>query len=61
MSDDKDSGLVNWIAKAIVIGIIVGVFYWFFSPQLRCERSFMEGSPIREISAIAYCMEDNLW
>ena len=63
MSDDEeDSGIEDWVIKAIVIGAIVGALYWFFSPQLRCERTYLEKYvDSDEMRAVIYCQKMNSW
>ena len=44
MADDEDEGIAGWVIKVVAIVVLAGVLYWFLSPQMRCERAYLEAT-----------------
>jgi hypothetical protein len=61
MADDEDEGMSDWLIKAVVIAVLAGALYWFLSPQMRCERAYLENNPDRHYAGSVYCGKQHSW
>ena len=62
MADDEDGGIEDWVIKAVVIAVLAGALYWFLSPQLRCERAYLEATKgENKYAASMYCGREHSW